>query len=377
MAQVVGNYKGYMVAELEQLIMWELGQVSSTTPSYTRFPKWLIRQKMTERQNKFALLSNCLTKFALIAVKEDYRTYCLPAKAMEGGIVSAKYFYDDEEYTDLQIVDRAYLDDHEAGWLTADSGDPQYIFPDLTYGNIATIGIHPKPDESATEYDGSDDTGIYIGTTAPGAGANHSGTTTSAGAGTTINDTNSTFTKLGVVAGMYALNVTDGSYARITVVADNALTTATLTDGTDDTWASGDSYLILSGEYATLTFPDDIEKYAFGYKIGALSNITIPTGNIYVEYIPYPLAFAHDYTAADSAQGYDYQYPEIPKLYHFALAMGVVADLLGTFHEKSKEFQRAKFYEDIFNGSVMQARGNKESRPFKRKPVQIYPKMRR
>jgi hypothetical protein len=377
MAQAVGNFKGYMVAELEQLIMWELGQVAGTTASYARFPKWLIRQKMTERQNLFAFLSHCLTKYALIAVKEDYRTYKLPSKAMESGIVSAKYFYDDEEYTDLKIVDRAYLDDHEAGWLTEDGGDPQYIFPDLTYGNIATIGLHPKPDESATEYDGTDDTGIYIGTTAPGAGANHSGTTTSAGAGTTLNDTGTTFTKLGIVAGMYALNVTDGSYARITVVAANALTTASLTGGTDDTWASGDSYLILAGEYATLTFPDEIEKYAFGYKIGALSNITIPAGNIYVEYIPYPLAFAHDYTAADASQGYDYQYPEIPKLYHMALVWGVVSDLLGTFHEKSKEFQRAEYYEKKFEGLVTAARSHKESTPFKRKPVQIFPKMRR
>lgn len=377
MAQPIGAYKGLTVTELEYLILWEIGQVTATTPSYSRFPKWLIRQKLTQKQNEFCFISQCIKKGALIAVKTGYEIYNLPSNAMEGGLVSAKYYTSTTDYTDLDIVDREYLDDHHEGWKVADDGDPQYIFPGLTYGNTPTIGIYPKPDEDATKYTGSGDTGVFIGDSCPGATANFKSTCTSTGSGTTLNDTATDFRTLGLVAGMYVLNITDGSYARVSSTADHALTTTALTGGTLNVWTSADEYLILAGEYMPLVFLDDHEKYAFGYRMGRLSDITIPAGNIYIEYVPYPLAFAYDYSAADASQGNDDQYPEIPRLYHTALADGVIGDLLKTFHEKSKEFARADYYLKSFANAATSARSSKESRPFKKKPSLLYPRMKR
>jgi hypothetical protein len=59
------------------------------------------------------------------------------------------------------------------------------------------------------------------------------------------------------------------------------------------------------------------------------------------------------------------------------LAYGVVADLLGSFHESSKEFQRAEAYEAKFNASAMSARSKKEGRPFADKSATLYPRRRR
>jgi hypothetical protein len=54
-------------------------------------------------------------------------------------------------------------------------------------------------------------------------------------------------------------------------------------------------------------------------------------------------------------------------------AMGVVADLLGTFKEETKEFQRAATYDAKFVGAVTLARMHKDSRPFRDKPVSVRP----
>jgi hypothetical protein len=121
----------------------------------------------------------------------------------------------------------------------------------------------------------------------------------------------------------------------------------------------------LAGEYGVVTKWDDDDVYLFSSEVGEIANITVPAGNIKVDYIPYPLPFPET--------GNDDQYPEIPKLYHMDMAMGVVGDCLRTFTEGSKEFQRAKYYDDIFNAAIAQARGAKERRPFRSPDVKIVP----
>jgi hypothetical protein len=55
MAQASGRYDGIPLSVLEKLIAFELGEVISTTAiTLTKFPKWLIRLKLNERQNQFA-----------------------------------------------------------------------------------------------------------------------------------------------------------------------------------------------------------------------------------------------------------------------------------------------------------------------------------
>lgn len=375
-----GVFVGYTVTQLEKLCMWELGNVIGTTISYDRFPKWLLRQKLNERQNDFVYNSRSLKKFALVRAKENYRNYKLPTNCMDNGVIAVKYYDTATSYDEIKIVDYEWMDINHSGWLTEDAGDPEYCLLGDTYGNIPMIYVHPKPDADGTDYTIAPDTGVTIGGDLPGATNNITGTATGGAVdGTTLVDAGGVdFTDLGLVAGMWVNNVTDGSSAYILSIAATAITFASaLTGGTLNVFTAGDSYNILSGEYGVLTSWEDDEQYIFGSEEGVLSTITVPAGNFRVDYIPYPIPFAWDDTAADGAQGNDDQYPEIHRKYHAALAMGVVADLLRTFHEASKEFQRAQAYEQSFQGMLAEAKSKKMMRPFDDRPISFYPRRRR
>lgn len=363
-----GIYTGYTVSYLERLILWELGQVSGTTVSYNRFPKWLIRQKLTDRQNIFAFKSQCLRKYALIKGKANFSQYKLPENCMDKGVISIRYYIDSTTYEDIELRDTQYLDEKYPGWLTASAGTPEIAFLGDYYGNIPMFGVYPKPDTNGTDYTVSPDTGVVVGEDFPETLANVTGLATS-GSGTTCYDTTKDFTTMGVTAGMTINNVTDGSSATISAIAAAYITHSALTGGSDNTFSAGDSYEILGSEYGVVTSWEDDERYLFGSEAGLVSQITVPAGNFRIEYIPYPLPFVFNPALADGAQTNDNQYPDIPRLYHQALAFGVISDLLGTYHENSKEFARAQFYEQKFQDAIAEAMMAKNSRPFLQKEV--------
>ncbi len=371
-----GYYEGLKVHELERIILWELGQVSGTTVTYDRFPKWLIRNFLNERQNQFVFHSQCIKKFAFLVCKEGYRQYKLPVNCMDAGVIAAKFYFDSDSYEDLILTDFESMDLNDKGWLVSGNSSPEYAFMGNSYGNVPMLEVHPPPDEDGSSYALAPETGIVVDDDLPAAAANITGMATGGGADTLV-DAGVDFTDMGLVNGIYVRNVTDGSYAYISAIAANTITfAANLTGGTADVFAAGDSYNILLGEYGVITDWAADDRVIFGSEVGLLSTITVPAGNIRVDYVPYPAKFNSDPLLTDANQGNDDQYPEIPKMYHRALAMGVVADLLGTFHEGSKEFQRANFYEQKFGVAVGTAKSKKDSRPFVEKQVQLVPRLR-
>jgi len=365
---VSGYYEGFTLQQLESAVLWELGQVIGTDPSYDRFPQDKIREKFNNRQQWFVFHTHCLKKFALILAKADYRQYKLPTNCMDSGLIAVKYFDSATSYVDLEIVDIQFMNNMQMGYLVSGSSMPQYAFMGDSYGNIPMLEVHPPPEDDGTSYTISPDTGVTIGGDLPGATNNISGLATD-GDDTTLTDSATDFSTLGLVAGIYVRNVTDGSYGYIESVATNSITlAAALTGGTANTFSAGDSYAILAGEYGVLTSWEDDDKFMFSSEVGLLSNITVPAGNFRVDYVPYPLEFP--------STGNDQMKPEIPKLYQYdALAMGAVADFLRTFHESTKEFQRAAEYEKIFMNAIAIASSKKSTRPFKNKPVRMRPRL--
>lgn len=365
MTTSTGKFVGYNITELEQIALFELGQVSGTTVSYSRFPRWLIRQKLTERQNLFAAMTQCLKKLALIPAQDGRRTYRLPINCMDGGVISAKYYTSASDYDELDIRDTRWLDEHRQGWRTEGEADPEIAFMGSSYGNTQTISVHPVPDTDGESYADNLDTGVYLGSSCPGTGTNITGTATSTGDSTTLNDTAKTFTAEGLVAGMAVRDLTDGSYGKLlTINATSLILSDALTGGENNIFTSGDSYIVLAGEYAVVTSVTQGDRYIFASEIGMLENLTIPADTILIEYVPYPSAFPFDPSATDANQGWLTMYPEIPRDYHYALAMGAVADMLRTFNENTKEFNRAEAYEARFNEAVALGKINKAGRPF-------------
>ena len=361
----MGYYQGMTVLELQEAVAWELGQITGTTVIYTTFSEAQIRIRLYHRLLDFAAKTHCTkTRMALIEAVADQRTYRLPQDCIDGGVVSAKFYGTSTSYTDLDIYDREYMDEAEEGYEVSDSSTPEYAFPGRPYGQLQTLEVYPAPDTAATAYAQGDDTGISVGTTYPLSSDNIAGTATGGGATTCVDSGDPNFDE-SVVAGQYILNVTDKSYARVSSLATTTVTHATLVGGTANVFAASDEYLVLCGEFGTIVFPDDNDQFLFCYKMGGLDQITVPANTFKVDYIPYPIEFS----SADN----DDHYPEAPKQYHRALAMGAVADILGMYHEKSKEFQRSQWYEGLYQKAVMEASVKKESRPFNRKPVRMRP----
>ncbi len=359
------SYTGLSLLDLLKQIYFETGQMTGTDINAVsnKFPRWWVAKKLNDRQNTFVKESECLRRVAIIILKAGYRTFKLPENCMDGGILSFPKFYSDTTtYQNLEIKDIQWLDNHYEGWLAEPSSDvPLYAYMGNSYGNIQMLGLYPSPSADGGSYLISPDVGVTVGSALPGTSSNIVGQATG-GSTTELDDSSVDFTTMGLVAGIAVLNVTHSSQAVIVSVAAHAITLSTLSGGT--AFNAGDSYNILAGEYGVVTSWSDPEAVLFGSEVGEISNITVPKGNVRVEYIPYPLEFPET--------GNDGQYPEIPRLYHMSLAMGVVADILGTFQETTKEFQRAMFYEKKFQLAVAKAKSGK-SRPFHDKPVSIRP----
>ena len=170
-----GFYEGLALTDLLKTIMWELGQVVGVEVDYNRFPPWLIRQKLNDRQNKFVFESQCLKKMAIVRCKEGYRQYKCPINCMDNGIIAAKYYDSATSYQDLEIVDLDFMNTEMEGYLVEADSEPEYIFMGDSYGNIPMIEVHPAPDADGTDYALDPDTGITIGGDLPGATSNVTG----------------------------------------------------------------------------------------------------------------------------------------------------------------------------------------------------------
>ena len=367
------DYQGYTVSQIEELILWELGQVQSAagvpvTVSYNRFPQWILRRKLNERQNLFVMKSQCIRKTALLVCKAGYMNYKLPSNCMDGGLIAAQYYYSSSSYINLDIKDIQWMHDFNQGWLITPPSTPQYCFAGDSIGNIPTLMVHPAPYLDGTSYTLSPETGVIVGGALPGTTNNVVGRATSGNA-TTLNDTTVDFTTMGLVSGMTVWNVSDNSKGQIITIAATALTISALSGGTSNVFGAGDSYNILSGEYGVVTSWTDSEQYLFGSEFGIITNISVPAGNIRIDYLPYPAAFPDT--------GSPLSMPEIPRLYHHSLAMGVVADCLATFNENTKEFKRAEWYEKKYAQYFAEGRGLAGMRPFSDKPVSLFPSRRR
>jgi len=375
MANTAGVYGGLHLDVLERLVLWEMGQVQGTTVSYSVYPRWLIRQKLNDRQNTFVQETHCLRRLALIPTVQGQRLYRLPSNCIDDGVINVKLFTSSTAYDELEIRDVDWLDTHRAGWLTAEESTPELAYHGGSMGSIPLLGIYPPPNATGVAYATGTDVGISVGTALGTTQQSLYGTATG-GSGTTLVDTGTTFTNYGLAAGMWVRNITDGSSGMITGVAMNTITcSGGFSGGSANAFSAGHSYVILAGEYA-VRVDHEREVYIYGNRHGALGDITVPENTLLVEYVPFPVQFRWDETATDANQGNAYAYPEIPRNYHKALYWGVVSDLLRTFHQQSKEFERATYYEELFQAAVSQAKENKDRRPFKEKEVYVVPAKR-
>lgn len=318
-----GLYDGLMLSELKARCLARLKQQAG---NYTKYSEENIEDALNDTIVEVATRLKCLHSFAIIELKAGYRQYKPPAQML---LLKKAFFYKSaNSYYELTQKSTNWLDLHRSGWRTTE-GDPSFIYPGDSYGNIRKLGFYPTPKVDGDGYILSPDTGIFASSTGVTTTGNITGQAASDHATILTDLAGRTMSSLGVTVGMMAVNVTDGSSGQISAVS-GATFTCTLTGGSDNSWDANDNYTVLAGEYGVVTSWDDDEQYLFSGEAGGMVDVNSIVNNVYIEFYRRPLKLV-----------YEDQYPEVPPEVHPYLADNVCWILKRTASRGSDDYVEA------------------------------------
>lgn len=289
---------------VSELIADTLAGLHQPASNYTRYSQSSILQALNLGNLEIAERTKCMHAWGIIIIRAGYSQYLPPSDMLTPK--DAFFYQSPDSYIHLTQdgwKTRAWLDRHQAGWRIQES-DPYYAYIGDSSGNLRKLGFAPVPKTNGTSYTVSPDTGVVISVTGMTTTGNITGINGAASATVCTDGAGRTLSSLGITVGMVALNVTDSSQGQISDVTGSTFT-VTLTGGTNNTWAIGDNFTVLAGEYGVVTSIEGDEQYVFTSDVGELVSISALTGNVYLEYYRKPLELI-----------YDTQYPEIPQTLH-------------------------------------------------------------
>ena len=328
-----GIFEGLTVSDLKARSLDRLKQKAA---NYDRYSETSILNAINDTEVEIARMTRCLRGFAFIVLKEGYSQYKAPSDML---LPDKAFFYQSQtSYWELKQKSRAWLDRFNSGWRTV-TGDPTHMFMGDNYGNIRKVGFYPQPDtDSGFELDS--EYGTYEKESSMSPSGNVSGTNSAASA-TVLTDTDGrTLEDEGVTVGMMVVNVTDGSSGQITAMSGSTVT-CTLTGGTNNTWAIGDSFTILAGEYGVVTEWEEDESYVFTTDYGVLAGVT-QENNVYLEYIKRPPLLT-----------VDGQRPMVPPELHQYIPDNVLWILKRNAPRNSQDFQESTTGRQTFLQAIM------------------------
>jgi|GEM_PF-2768546 len=341
---VSGLYEGEVLYDLIRMSLMKLKQTVTPidgipTGNFTRYPKHEIKKALSFGEMEAVRLTKCLHSFAIIRLKEGYSQYKPPTEFL--GLKQAYFYASSTSYWELKQRTEAWLNAYQTGWRTTD-GDPTVVYPGDSYGNLRKLGFYPTPQSDGDDYTLSPETGIYASESSMSTSGNVTGTNSAASATVCTDGASRTLSDEGVAVGMTAVNVTDGSTGQITAVAASTFTVAALTGGTANTWAVGDSFMVLSGEYGVVVDWAGDEEYLFSSEIGGMVDVTDLEGNVYITFYkrPRPLTL-------------DTQRPEIPPEFHQYLPEYVPFFFKRTAPKGSQDWQEAQTAYQVFMAGIM------------------------
>ena len=328
------EWQGKTVSEL---IADTLAKLKQPLLNYDRYSRTRILQALNAANVEAVRRTKCLHSFAIITMKDGYSQYKPPTNMIHP---TRAYFYQSAtSYYELLIKSRSWLDKYQAGWRVS-GGDPSYMYIGDSFGNLRKLGFTPTPDTDGTSYTLSPDTGIFVSSSGVTTTGNITGVNTTADSTICTDSAARTLTDLGVTVGMMALNVTDGSSGQISDVTGSTFT-VTLSGGTADTWAIGDQFTILAGEYGVVTSWENDEQYLFSDEYGAMIDVKTLENNVYLEYVKRPLLLQ-----------YDTQYPELKPELHDYLSDYAEYYLRRRATRGSEDYQIAMTALQLFNNVI-------------------------
>jgi hypothetical protein len=354
-----GLFQGKTIQELITRVLNRLGQTG-----FTRYSQAYIMDILDDRQRDFAAKTRVLKGWSLIPMRASVPSYALPKMCLPDGLERAKFFTTPTNYSDLEIRDRDYMDSHYSGWMGASDGKPMIVVIGDWFGNVMKIDMYPPPVTAGTMYSTGNDLGVVVGgTDLPSNWSDITGMATG-GSTTTLDDTLVNFTTMGLVSGMNVVK-TGGigglePVGIISIIAETRLTFSSVLTNSGS-FASGDSYQIMSGEVGTITDVSNEDSYLFTADVGVIGQITVPNNNVMIEFRRYPVSI-------DDANTIDFQKPEIPWAWHNALADGAAGEILEADTQRRSQLDLAysQKLQANYMGAIMECR-TKPTMPAKRK----------
>jgi hypothetical protein len=316
--------------------------------NYNRYSEPNIKRAINASQLEMVSRVKNLHSFAIMILKVNYGLYAAPSDMITPK--KAFFYQSPTSYYEVPIKTKEWLDQYLSGWRQLTGSQPSYLFPADSDGWKRRLGITPIPTVAGDNYLVSPDTGVVVSATGMTTSGNITGLNNAASATICTDSLARTLSTLGAQVGMMAVNVTDGSKGQISAVT-GATITAALTGGTANTWAIGDSFMILAGEYGVVTgLSSTEEQYVFNTEVGELANISALTNNIYMEYYRRPLLLQ-----------YPAQYPEAPFELHEFISDGAVWRLKRTATKGSDDANSAVISKQIFDQAIQKYTGLDEA----------------
>lgn len=341
-----GLFEGYTLADLREFTLERLKQPAG---KYDRYGSDTITRALNASLLEAVMITKCLHGFAILIMKDGYSQYKPPSDMLLPKTDQIYFYQSSTSYYRIKSRTITWLNEHYPGWRVSD-GDPLIMYPGDNYGNLRKLGFYPTPDTDGTTYESGDDTGVYVSESDMTTSGNVTGTNTTAHATVCTDSEGRTLSDEGVAVGMMAVNTTDGSKGQISAV-DGSTFTVTLSGGTANTWAVGDGFTVLAGEYGVVVDWENDEHYLLGSDTGGMVDVRTVENNVYMNYYRRPLRLS-----------FDTQKPDIPPEMQIYLPDGAVWQLKRHKPATSTDYQEAIQAYQSFTGGLKQSNLTHENR---------------
>lgn len=314
--------------------------------SFGKYSEYRIQKKINKVYSDLVTMTKSLRSWFIITLKANYTQYPVPINCFDIGEVY--YYSSPTAYSKLEVYEEDYIETFlSPGWRT-NPGTPlcAYVADHNRMG--VKLGIAPYPSANGTAIT----LGSGISSKVQPYGVIN-GVSGAAGVGsaalTYIDAHGQNFDVLGIIPGLVLVNITDGSSGVIaslatTNTAYDTIICTSLTGGSTNVWAPGDEMRLEGGEYNNFVEIGQTDaEWLLSPIVGQLPTpgITMATGNLLVRGFMQPVLL-RDY----------YQYPELPPMFHQAIADGAAADLGLQEPVDSPEFAQAQAYQQSFNLTI-------------------------
>lgn len=365
---------GELEADVLRKLWIDFSEDTNGWPPNTAFTGRLtlthVRRKINQSLAEIGALARSNKGWFILPSKANYGQYPVPYNVVD--ITSPIYWFTSAtEYIELKVYDEQDFDLSMpmSGWRTETGSQPEYAYSGFTNKSQRYLGITPIPTGDATSI--TLNAAVLERSQLYGVTEAVSGSAASGSSATKMVDADGrNFQDLGVIPGVYILNITDGSSGAVSALsttntANDTIEVTALTGGSTNQFNPGDEWRIVHGTYGGIVEVGDIDATSLlAPNPGSIPSplITMAEGNMLVRAVVLPAKLVDRN-----------QLPELPFWYHTAVSTRAAGYLAKEYPADSPEFAQGASYIQQSGEMLASLKGDAESL-YKTGPRQIQSK---